>query len=309
MNYKMKKQQQGLSLLELMISLAIGLVLLLALASLMITANNSARQRSTSDLMDEQARQIFSRLENDLYRAGFVDSFMSDESLQRAFNSSDNLVMASYARQISNINDPDQISLMGRNSNGAILPLVGFDDANVPPVGLGMTCTNNRHCLQIAYQAIGNSLAVGGFSAVSTANQENASLSGASVGCNGIQATDTHPVLMNRYQIGIVGGENNTSLTCGSESMDFAGPSHVVRRDFQPIVAGVEQLVFRYLVTPADATPAGDTPNLDTTVSGRSVEKYLSASAVQAMPLGWGGVWCGDMCRNCCRAFGWRKRG
>lgn len=285
-----RKRQQGISLLELMVSLAIGLILLMALASLMIAANNSAKQRSTSELMDEQARQVFFRLENDLYRAGFVDSFMNDTTLQTAFETNNILVAAGYTRQISNITNPDQVSLLGRNTNGTILPLVGFDDQNAPPAAANMTCTNNRQCLQVAYQAIGSNLAAGHFSSVSTEAQENTSLSGATVGCDGSRADNDFPILRNRYQIGVANNENNASLQCRSERMNFTGASGGAGQGFQPVVVGVEQLVFRYLTTPADETAASETPNLGTTLSGRSVNQYLRASAVQALPLRWSAV-------------------
>lgn len=285
-----RKRQQGISLLELMISLAIGLILLMALASLMIAANNSAKQRSTSELMDEQARQVFFRLENDLYRSGFVDSFMNDATLQTAFDTNNQLVAASYTRQISNITDADRVSLLGRNTNGIILPLQGFDDQNAPPTVANMTCTDTRQCLQIAYQAVGSNLAAGNFSSVSTEAQENSSLSGATIGCNGLRVDNAFPILRNAYQLGVANNENNASLQCRSERMNFAGASDGTGDGFQPVVVGVEQLVFRYLTTPADGTAADSTPNLGTTLSGRSVNQYLRANAVQALPLRWSAV-------------------
>ena len=63
-------RQRGTSLLEILVSLSIGLILLMVLASLMVVASNSSKQRSTSELLDETARQVFSRLETDLYRSG-----------------------------------------------------------------------------------------------------------------------------------------------------------------------------------------------------------------------------------------------
>lgn len=289
MYYKINwpQRQRGISLIELMISLAIGLILLWALAYLMITASNSAKQRSTSELLDEQSRQIFSRLESDLYRAGFVDSFADDNTLQAAFNINDNNIAAGYTRQLANIAEPRQSTLLGRNSAGAILPLEGFDGTNPAPAG--MTCTERRQCLQVAYQALG-SAAIGEFSSVANADAENASLSGASAGCNGNQATDTHPILINRYEVGVAAGENNASLRCSTNRRNFANEDGGGDSGAQPIIAGVEQLVFRYLVTPPDNTAADDVPNLDTTISGRSVSAYLTANEVLATPLQWAGV-------------------
>ena len=117
--YSMAKQrQQGISLLEVMISMLIGLILLIALVSLMITATNSSKQRATSELLDEQARQIFTRLENDLYRAGFVDSFTNEETLKQAFDGNNEGTAAGYMRQRSKITNPALVTLLGRNTGG-----------------------------------------------------------------------------------------------------------------------------------------------------------------------------------------------
>lgn len=292
-----KQKQQGISLLELMISLAIGLILLLAVASLMITANNSSKQRSTSELLDEQARQIFSRLESDLYKAGFVDPFTSEAALIQAFNTNNKAIAAGYTRQRSNITDVNTASLLGRATQGTTLPLVGYDDAHQPPAGSGLTaCTDTRQCLQIAYQAVAANSAVGNFSSVTTEDQEKDSLSGTLVGCNGVQANATHPIIVNHYQLNTVAGESNTSLACISERRDFAGASGGNGRGLQAAVLGVDQLVFRYLLTPHDTTAGDSVPNLATTASGRSVTAYQDVGGVLATDLQWAGVLGVEIC-------------
>lgn len=72
------KKQLGVSLLELIVALAIGLILLLALSSVYMTANQSSKTRSVEESLDEAARQIFERLQQDLNMAGFVDVFDKD---------------------------------------------------------------------------------------------------------------------------------------------------------------------------------------------------------------------------------------
>ena len=282
-------RQKGISLLELMVALAIGLILLMALASLMVTAHNSAKQRSTSEQLDEQARQVFSRFESDLYRAGFVDSFTNENTLQEAFDTNNTATVSGYARQIANITNPALVTLLGRNTNGAILPLQGFDQNSTPPSG--MTCTESSQCLQIAYQAISNSTT--GFSTVATESQEDTSMSGARVGCNGLQAQAAFPILINSYQLQVPGaGETRNSLYCQSNRRDFSNQDGGgnTGTGMQPIVLGVEQLVFRYLVTPENTTAAGSAPDFDTTISGRSVTQYLDVEGVEATPLQWAGV-------------------
>lgn len=284
------KIQRGFSLLELMVSLAIGLILLMALSSLMITANNSAKQRSTSELLDEQARQVFTRFEEDLYRAGFVDAFTNQDTLLRAFNTNNKETIAGYTRQIANISNPALATLLGRNTNGLILPLQGFDAPASAPSG--MNCTASQQCLQIAYQAVASAANVG-FSSLATVAQEDNSISGARVGCNGLQASATHPILISSYQLQVAGaGETRSSLYCASNRRDFSNNDGGgnTGTGMQPVVLGIEQLVFRYLVTPEDTTAETAAPNLDTTISGRGVRQYLNAAGVRATPLQWAGV-------------------
>lgn len=305
----MQKQQGGLSLLELLVSLSIGLILLLALASLMITANKSAQQRSTSEALDEQARQVFSLLETDLYRAGFLDPFTDEQTILSVFNLNNVQTLAGYTRQVENINDPARATPLGRRTQGRILPLQGFDGTASALAPAGMTCTAERQCIQVAYQAVafqkevpssgggsGSTLAeVARFSSVASLRQEEESLSGAAIGCSGLQAKHTHPIIVNQYQIGITGTESYTSLRCASSSRNFENENGGGNNAPQPVVSGVEQLTFRYLVTPPDNTIKAERVDLSKTVSGRSVAKLSTASEVATIdaannPLQWAAV-------------------
>lgn len=297
MYHSKKKWQGGLSLLELLVSLSIGLILLLALASLMITANRSAQQRSTSEALDEQARQVFSLMETDLYRAGFLDPFTDEETILAAFNLNNAQILAGYTRQAQNIPDAKRATLLGRHTEGQILPLQGFDDKNPPPAG--MKCTAERQCLQVAYQAIAYQAKADGevakFSSIASAVQEGGSLSGASQGCNGLQAEHNYPIIVNQYEVGVVGGEKYSSLRCSSTKRNFKNVSGGEKVDIQPMVSGVEQLTFRYLVTPPDKTEKDEKVDLSKTISGRSVTELKTAGDVAKVdkennPLEWAAV-------------------
>ncbi|MDO4777726.1 MAG: PilW family protein [Cardiobacteriaceae bacterium] len=304
-----QKQQGGLSLLELLVSLSIGLILLLALASLMITANRSAQQRSTSEAMDEQARQVFSLLETDLYRAGFLDPFTDEQTILSVFNLNNVQTLAGYTRQAENINDPARATPLGRRTEGRILPLQGFDGTASAPAPAGMTCTAERQCIQVAYQAVAFQQAIPGsgagssttpapvasFSSVASIAQEEGSLSGAALGCNGVQAKHTHPIIVNQYQVGIATGEKYSSLRCDSSSRNFKNEDGGGKDAAQPVVSGVEQLTFRYLVTPPDNTGKDERVDLSKTISGRSVTGLKTAGEVATVdatsnPLRWAAV-------------------
>ena len=58
MKMKSVKKQKGLSLIELMVAMGLGVLLLMALTTLFITANESSKRRSTSENLDEVARQV-----------------------------------------------------------------------------------------------------------------------------------------------------------------------------------------------------------------------------------------------------------
>lgn len=67
------KKQAGISLLEMMISLSLGLILLAGLISVYLVANRASGQASFLAQMDQSANDIFYRLGEDAKRAGFVD--------------------------------------------------------------------------------------------------------------------------------------------------------------------------------------------------------------------------------------------
>ena len=74
MNYLNK--QRGLSLIELMIAMGLGVLLLLGLVTVFMTANQSSKRRSISENLDETARQVISRLEYDLHYLDAMETSM-----------------------------------------------------------------------------------------------------------------------------------------------------------------------------------------------------------------------------------------
>lgn len=290
------KSQRGASLLEILVSLAIGIILLLALATLMVVANRSSAQRTTSELLDETARQVFSRLESDLRQAGYVDVFANDNTMQTALNGTGIAQMARYGRLRGQINDVNRVSLIGQMSGGRIQPLIGCntafaDDlaANAPAVCPDGAPTT-RQSIQISYQAVrGNNATEPRFHALSTVAQETNSQSAWVTTCSNQNATQEFPIIVNRYFVDREVAPNLFNLFCDSTINSLAPPANANRTAQQPLTLGIEQIVFRYLMTPEDAA-ATERPNLRTTVSGRSVVEYLSADQVQARPLSWAGV-------------------
>lgn len=70
-----KLKQQGFTLIELMASLTIGLILILALASLYVTAMRQDNNRISQEDIKGQARMLMGLLTRELRHAGYVDGF------------------------------------------------------------------------------------------------------------------------------------------------------------------------------------------------------------------------------------------
>lgn len=302
---KMKslKKQKGLSLIELMVAMVLGVLLLMALTTLFITANESSKRRSTSENLDEVARQVMERLNYDLHEAGYLDPFSSASAAKSAFDLEDPHVLAIYARQKDNLTgNLKEATTLGKFTNGKVVPLLGcngeFSGSSRPSLTELATCINTtlqvRQSIQIGYQTIApdnlknqeikNKNKTAPSPSLASKGQEFDSLSGAGRDCIGRKVGDPNGLVVNRYSVRIDNGIGSfgcsSSASTGSEA---GGP-------WQGIIEGVEEMTFRYLITPANNTPAGETVNISESTSGREVLKYLSASKVEEEDLKWASV-------------------
>ena len=302
---KMKslKKQKGLSLIELMVAMVLGVLLLMALTTLFITANESSKRRSTSENLDEEARQVMERLNYDLHEAGYLDPFSSASAAKSAFDLEDPHVLAIYARQKDNLTgNLKEATTLGKFTNGKVVPLLGcngeFSGSSRPSLTELATCINTtlqvRQSIQIGYQTVApdnlknqeikNKNKTAPSPSLASKGQEFDSLSGAGRDCIGRKVGDPNGLVVNRYSVRIDNGIGSfgcsSSASTGSEA---GGP-------WQGIIEGVEEMTFRYLITPANNTPAGETVNISESTSGREVLKYLSASKVEEEDLKWASV-------------------
>lgn len=71
----MMKQQQGLTLIELMISIALGLIVLLALTTVFANSSRSRMEMDKSNRQTENGRYAAQLLENNLRLAGYLSDF------------------------------------------------------------------------------------------------------------------------------------------------------------------------------------------------------------------------------------------
>ena len=302
---KMKslKKQKGLSLIELMVAMVLGVLLLMALTTLFITANESSKRRSTSENLDEVARQVMERLNYDLHEAGYLDPFSSASAAKSAFDLEDPHVLAIYARQKDNLTgNLKEATTLGKFTNGKVVPLLGcngeFSGSSRPSLTELATCINTtpqvRQSIQIGYQTVApdnlknqeikNKNKTAPSPSLASKGQEFDSLSGAGRDCIGRKVGDPNGLVVNRYSVRIDNGIGSfgcsSSASTGSEA---GGP-------WQGIIEGVEEMTFLYLITPANDTPAGETINMNKSTSGREVLKYLPASKVEEEDLKWASV-------------------
>ncbi|WP_040261678.1 PilW family protein [Pseudomonas massiliensis] len=66
----MKRQQQGLSLIELMVSMALGLVIVLGVTQAFLSAKNTYLTQNASSTMQEDARYLLTRMTQEIRMAG-----------------------------------------------------------------------------------------------------------------------------------------------------------------------------------------------------------------------------------------------
>lgn len=124
---KFTQKQQGISLIEVMLALTIGIILLLTLSSIYLTAQNASKERSTDEALDEAARQIFERLQYDLNNAGYVDPFDSHGGVLNA-------------TKIAQLSKNDVARNLGRLETGAQTPYQAVYGTN-PVEGSDSTLT------------------------------------------------------------------------------------------------------------------------------------------------------------------------
>ena len=217
MNYLNK--QRGLSLIELMIAMGLGVLLLLGLVTVFMTANQSSKRRSISENLDETARQVISRLEYDLHNAGYLDPFSSAAAAKAAFDTQDPQILAIYARQTANLNAKlEEATPLGKFTEGKMAPLLGcngnFNDT-LPSVGNLAKCQNNtfslRQGIQMGYQSVApdniqakensDPIKAPSRSLAFKVQEQDQSFSGAGRDCLGRKIIDTNGLIINRYDV------------------------------------------------------------------------------------------------------------
>ena len=129
-----KKKQSGVSLLELIVAMGVGLIILLALGQFYVTANRDNLLRSMSAESDETARQIYEQLQQQLSLSGYVDTFSTLAAKEVLAIQSNDEVKNMYARSnkaTEKGNTPLKLAYNAVNSGSPVsdlYPIIGSDD-------------------------------------------------------------------------------------------------------------------------------------------------------------------------------------
>lgn len=166
-----RKKQLGVTMLELVVSLGIGVILLTALGRVYVTATSEDAIKTLKGELDESARQIFSTMARDISLAGFVDNFDEGTETGQSFGNKV-LVQSGNIKKLFNREDNEVTAISLLTGKKFMLPLQGDDrhltiiyqaknsnDVNIPKdkdyrslsgafdnqetSGWGMNCVNN----------------------------------------------------------------------------------------------------------------------------------------------------------------------
>lgn len=296
-NRQFMRRQQGMTLIEVLIALTIGLVILIAIGTAYLSSTNMARQRENQSELNEPAAIVIRMLQRDVANAGYVDIFDFDASNQR------------QAASLFNPAYPELMNLYQRIPGAAplqtpltqffpgLMPVFGCDGAmNSTPNAITkagtatLTCgTANatKNSLQIAYQAAPSSTANPLRSLI---NPDVATGEGRDCNQQELDPAGSKFVI-NRYFV-------QASSTDGVNELYCAGSGN---SSSQPLARGVEEFVLRYQTSnPGVAPPVGSI----SPVAGGIQAQYLSATAVTASSIGWANVTAVEVCMVSATATG-----
>jgi type IV pilus assembly protein PilW len=286
--------QAGVTLIELLVSITIGLVILVAIGTAYINTTNSARQRENQSELNEPARVVLRILQHDLSNAGYVDIFDRNAATGRP-----------QAASIFIPGDDDLVNLFERVPEAVPLgtpltqffagrfPVFGCDGAmNSTPDAIAIDATPTVTCgaasevrqsLQIAYQAAPAPSVVN--PAVSLLAPDGSTGEGRDCAQQSLPDAPAfaQKFVINRYFLGINTSDGVSELYC-------SGSGNAIQ---QPFARGVEEFVLRYQTAlPGVAPPVGS----NGIAAGGSQAQYVSAATVNASALGWANVTAVEVC-------------
>lgn len=283
---KMRRTRQalrGLTLIELMVSITIGVVILLAITVVYQTNTNLLRQKEDMDEINEPLKLIIALLRSNITQAGYVDIFDAPGGAYLATSLIDPL---KPDQDNIYVRDPaDTVTTPLEKLVGGLKPVFGCDGvmnsdpstlaSATPPVTLNCgTNSTTRQTLQVAYQTVPSS---SNSSPVSSLPPGSA-ITGEGRDCLQQTPTGTTGIVINRFSVQTSPADGANELYCEGSGNSAA----------QPLVRGVEELVFRYQLAQPGSAASG--------AAGSGKTQYLTATQVSALTNGWASVSSVEVC-------------
>ena len=309
-----KRKQFGVTLLELMVSMGIGVILMLAIGRVYVMATKDNSMRTLRGELDEASRQIFSIMARDISLAGFVDNFDGNNKI---------LVRSGNIKDLFN-REKESTALSLLTQKNYMLPVQGDDKhltiiyqaRNSEDSSLeynGGTNSNDYRSLSGAYQT---GVGAGADNQSGWGMNCNNAGSHALINANGERFSgtgDAGPEYVYLKQ-DFVFDEGNKTFSCGmkkwndnyiTKNNSADSPPDITEtgmmkslvgdKDAKDMVTSVHSVRFRYTVT-ASEHKSTDTYTVAESVAGYYTDKILNYKGVRESKLGWGGVTGVEVC-------------
>ncbi len=308
-----QRRHSGFTLIEVMVSLAIGLVILIAIGTVFISSTNLTRQRENQADIDQPARIVLRQLQHDLSVAGYVDIFdlnglhpsnpgviNTQAQASQLFDSRTNVLANLYQRMNTGAALPTPLSQIFPGLQGVF----GCDGAmNGTPNGIVtgppnpvLSCgaaSATQQTVQVAYQI---NLTVPALPALPS---PVVSLTGVDTNTGeGLDCLQQNPpgapfpadlsqlkFVVNRFFVRASPSDGTNELYCAGSGSTTP----------QPLVRGVEEFVLRYqLGAPTPPPLAGQIAP----AAGSVQAQYVGAANVVSItnPSGWANVTAVEVC-------------
>ena len=292
-NTSTRSRQSGTSLIEIMVSLAIGLIILTAIGTVYVNSNNSLRQREDQAQLNDPARIVMRMLRQNLMQAGYVDLFDIDlagnPQAQSLFDAKKLVLTNIYVRDpaIGAIATPISRFYEGLTPvfgcdgemNNTPMGITSVNPPLVPSCGAGSA---TRQSLRVAYQGV----------PITAANVTNSLLPANNNTGDGLDCLQQAPAAPGSADAGSPAGDSlvinqfSLRMTGGVSQLACRGSGNAAIQD---IAAGVEEFILRYQMA-APGLAANET------AAGGAQSRYINATQVTASAQGWAGVTAVEIC-------------
>lgn len=250
--------QSGVSLVELMVATAVGLIISVGAATLFANTILNTRTLTSASQIQERGMQTIATLSRQFRQTGFVDLLANNEGI--------NVLRQDTNAAAFNLDAAAATTLFETQFNQ--VPLHGCDGAYSTTGGITAntcgTASMSKNALTVAYQVISTDIDDGAAPTLSGAFSQRRGMAG---DCNNNSTRNASPAVdyaVNRYFI-----NDANELHCLGNG----------NTNSMPIADSVEQMVVLYGVAQTNNNLAGNTgaPSQDLSVS-----QYVPASTVSA---------------------------